>query len=77
MEIVTLFWVICAIAGAVIGGKKNAPIAGFLCGLIAGPIGVLVALCSKGNMKRCLECRELVDDRATRCPHCRQEIARR
>lgn len=69
-----LIWVICATAGAVIGGARGRPVFGFIAGLFLGPIGVLCAFFFRGHRRDCPHCRELVHDQATICPHCRKDL---
>lgn len=39
---VVLFWIICAIAGSLIGRRSGHHIQGLFFGLLLGPVGVLI-----------------------------------
>jgi predicted amidophosphoribosyltransferase len=45
----------------------------FIIGVLLGPFGILIALFSQGNRKRCPHCRELIDKDATVCSHCHRD----
>lgn len=67
-----LIWVALGIVGWMIGSRKGMPVASLLIVLLFGPIGIVVALLSKGNRVPCPSCRELIHADATVCPHCRR-----
>ncbi len=69
-----LVWLLCGVIAARIGAKKGEGRAGFLAGITLGPFGILIALLMKGHGKTCPHCRELVDQEATVCPFCRQQL---
>lgn len=73
-----VFWtfVLSAIVSTVIGSYKGEPIAGFFAGALLGPIGVVLALISRGYRRPCQYCHELIHRDAKICPHCRCEITR-
>jgi len=76
-EILGLFccgWLVCGIIGAIIGQSKGQGVAGFFCGAILGPLGIVLMLFSKGNRGECPYCKEWVKDGATVCPHCQKNI---
>ena len=50
-------------------------VGGFLIGFLLGPIGVLLALASKGNRIKCPFCKQMIDPKALICPHCRSEVS--
>lgn len=78
MEILfgVMFWVMCAIGAAAIGGRRNRAGTGFVLGLLFGPFGMLFSLLIQGNRSLCPHCKELVHEQATICPHCRREMQR-
>ena len=64
---------VSAIISCVIGSRKGEPISSFFFGLFLGPIGVILAILSTGNKKKCQYCQEFVNKKATVCPHCQKE----
>ena len=70
MELLILGGLIFGIIGAAIGSRKNSGCAGALLGLLLGPIGLIIALCMRGDRKPCQHCKELVFSGATVCKHC-------
>lgn len=47
MEFFVGFWITCAVIGGIIGASKNAPIAGFILGLLFGPLGGDWSVCCR------------------------------
>ncbi|HKV41663.1 MAG TPA: hypothetical protein VJX67_20840 [Blastocatellia bacterium] len=74
MSTAVTFWVIFGIVTAVIYSRKGDAFAGFLIGVLFGPLGILYAIFSKGERTNCPYCRELVRKDAVVCPHCRCQI---
>ena len=66
-------WVAFGIAAAIVQSQKGSGCFGFLLVLLLGPIGLVIAIVSKGNRVQCPSCRELIDPAASRCPHCQKE----
>lgn len=66
---IVMFWFVCAIAGAIIGKAKQSEGAGFMLGLILGPIGVLAAFALDGR-PQCRQCRGRHNPQALVCQHC-------
>ena len=73
MELV-IIWIICAIIGAIIGGRKGSGCAGTALGFLLGPIGVIIVLIMRGNRKTCPHCKELIHSQATTCKHCGKDL---
>lgn len=67
-------WIVCPIICAVIGNRKGEGGLGFICGLIFGPLGILLMLVSQGNRKKCDYCRELIHRDAVVCAHCQKDL---
>ena len=76
MEI-ALIWLVCAAISASIGAKKGEGISGFFIGLFFGPLGILIALFSKGNRIACGSCKELINKDASKCPKCTAQVTTR
>jgi hypothetical protein len=74
VEIAILIWIICGIVAAIIGNQKGEGCAGFILGVVLGPIGILLALGSKGNRKQCPFCKEMIHREALVCPRCQREM---
>jgi len=73
LAMVILPFMICACVGAAIGERRCATKAGFLWGLILGPVGWIVTFFID-NRPECSACRSRVHPEATVCPHCRQSF---
>lgn len=67
------FWVLCAVASALIGARKDAAVSGFFLGLFFGPFGILFAALIRGDKVPCYFCKELMHMAASVCPHCQRE----
>ena len=65
---------VCAFVGAVIAGRKGAAGAGFLWGLLLGPLGVLIAI-FLDDRPECPMCRNPVNNGARICGSCRSQLA--
>jgi len=55
------FWIICAFIGLAIGSSKGQAAAGFLLGLLLGPVGLLIALIMKPSIQVQAQRAEAVD----------------
>ena len=73
MPEIVVFWVVCAILGAIIGGRKDASGAGFLLGLIFGPLGVIAAF-AMDSRSSCPHCGGRLNGRPQVCQHCQRSI---
>jgi hypothetical protein len=65
-----IFWILFGIAGGMIGGKKGQGCLGFILGVLLGPIGLVIALLTRGNRVTCPFCKELIPPNSLRCPKC-------
>jgi len=73
MEIL-LLWLVFAICGAIIGGRRNAALGGCLLGVLLGPLGCLVAL-GLDHRAQCPLCGGRLEvRRPAMCPHCRSSL---
>ena len=69
----SVFWLTCWIATVAIGAKKGEGCISVITGFLLGPIGLIIALISKGNKVKCPYCQEYIDKKAIVCPYCRKE----
>jgi predicted amidophosphoribosyltransferase len=70
-----LIWLLCAVAGAMIGSSKGETGTGFVLGLLFGPFGILFAWL-KGNRQTCQACKSSIHAEATICPNCRTPLSK-
>ncbi len=76
MDFTTLqiIWLVCGvIAASIYHNKGRSGAAGFLAGVLLGPIGVILALASGRNEKG-LERRAVNSGELRKCPHCAELI---
>lgn len=70
-----IFWLIInAIVGAMIGQRNNDVVGSIILSILLGPIGWLIALLSKGNLRKCPFCAESIKPEETVCRHCGREL---
>jgi len=72
---IIIFWIFCGLVAAAIGSKKGEAFLAFIVGALLGPLGILIAIISRGKRKKCLYCKELIHKDATVCPHCQKEVS--
>lgn len=80
-----IIWIAFGIIGSMIADKKgNSGVAGFLLGILLGPIGLLIAFFTSdnphgkerklGNTRKCPYCAEYVKPEAKVCKHCGRNL---
>jgi len=67
MTTALMLWLLCAIAGAMIGSTKGRGGTGFVLGFFLGPFGILFCLLMKGNRQTCPSCKSSIHADATIC----------
>jgi hypothetical protein len=67
-------WAISGAVGLAIGKHKGRPTAGFVFGLLAGPLGWLVVAVGPNNQPKCPQCRGVVVPGASKCKNCGSDI---
>jgi len=70
-----LVWLVLGLIGGAIGSRKGRTGAGFLFGILLGPIGWIVILLGPDlgpQPIKCQECKGPLEPGATRCRHCGQ-----
>ena len=65
--------IVGGVIGLLIGKKKYRPFAGFMWGILLGPIGWLVVALGPNMGPKCSECGGLVVPGSTRCKNCGAE----
>ena len=75
MENLILWWAFFGICGTVIGWGRRAALGGFLCGILLGPLGCLIAI-RLDHRHQCPLCGGRLEiKRPVWCPHCRMNLA--
>ena len=70
-----LVWVVLGLIGGYIYSRKGrSAVVGFLGGFILGPIGLILALLTRSNLKKCPYCAEYIKPEAKVCKHCGREV---
>ncbi|SRR6266540_979039 len=70
-----IFWLIVnCIVGYLIGKERNDVAGAITISILLGPIGWIVALLSKGNLRKCPFCAEHVKPEAKVCHHCGKDL---
>ena len=72
--VVIVGWFCSAIVGGVIGAGRNSAGAGFVLGLLFGPLGAIAAFALDGRV-RCPQCGNRIDTEVSVCPACRADLA--
>lgn len=67
---VVIVWLIMALIGCAIGQINGRPAAGFLWGLLLGPIGWLIVIIGPNMKPKCPECGGIVVEGARKCKNC-------
>lgn len=66
-------WGACAVVSALVMGRNNQAVVGFLAGAVFGPLGLLFALLS-GSGRKCNHCQSSAHPQADVCAHCHRDI---
>jgi hypothetical protein len=73
MEIfVVVIWFVSIVIGVSAGSKKGEGCVSFIGLLIFGPLWLPVVFISKGNRRECPSCMEMINKKASVCPHCQR-----
>lgn len=74
MELFLLWLGINTLVGYAIGQKRNQIGASIAISILLGPIGWLIAVLVKGDVRKCPFCAEDVKLAAVVCPHCQRDL---
>lgn len=85
---VSILWIICAIASGIVGHSKSRPILGWVLGIFLGFVGLIITALlptnqkrkeiiavKSGDLKKCPSCCELIKNDAVVCRYCGKEIS--
>jgi hypothetical protein len=72
-----LAFLLSGLVGTAIGENKGRRGAGFIFGLLAGPVGWALIAAGPDFRPRCRVCRSPVRASADRCPHCSADLAKK
>jgi hypothetical protein len=72
--ILILFAFSMAAISAWVGSQREAGTAGFILGLLLGPIGILITAIALDGRQKCPYCLEHVNLKAQLCPKCHSEL---
>jgi hypothetical protein len=68
---------ICVVGGIIGQHYRGRFLAGFTLSLLLGVFGWALVLLFSDRRRRCQFCREVIDESATRCPHCQADLVTR
>jgi len=69
LTLIAAGWVACALLGAIVGSAKQSSGAGFVLGLLFGPLGVIAAFAMDGR-RQCPACAARLNQGARKCAAC-------
>jgi hypothetical protein len=73
--VLLILWIaIFGSVGGIIGNLVGRRIAGFVLGVFLGPLGWLIVAVLPEEGRRCLWCKGVIPDRATKCMHCGSDL---
>jgi DNA-directed RNA polymerase subunit RPC12/RpoP len=72
--LIILIWIVSWILSTVIGAQKGQGCLSSFVGFVLGPIGLIAALISRGNMVKCRYCQKSISKKAIVCPYCRSQV---
>jgi hypothetical protein len=67
-------WIASVFLAGMVGARKDAGGLGLIAGVFLGPLGVLIMLASRGNLKDCVFCKEWIRFGAVVCPRCGRDL---
>ena len=67
-------WALMALVGFAIGKSKSRPTAGFIWGLLLGPIGWLIVAIGPDNSPKCPKCKGVIVKGAIKCKNCGSDL---
>jgi hypothetical protein len=72
-SVITVFWLACAFVAGVVGSRHQSGYLAAFCGLLFGPLGIVLAFVLDGR-PQCPECNGRLDGKPRVCRHCRAAI---
>ena len=64
----------CGLIGLAVGRTRGREFAGFMLGLLLGPLGICIAIALQDNRRKCIFCRFSIPNEAIACGNCGRDL---